>query len=406
MEYKIEKLANESKVKIIVTFTIEEFNNKQEQVKNDNKELDTNAMFEETFNKLVSDTYVEILKKENIQVVSFPQISLDNMKNDGSIGYCATVDVFPTITLNTYKGLNVKKDVVSTTKEEIDNEVKASLANKFSYRNVNDPIKNGHTAVIDFTGRINGEEFKGGKAEKYSLEVGSNTFIPGFEEQMLGMNINETRFLKLKFPENYHGDLAGKDVEFEVKVHEIKEKVFPTLDDEFIKSLKIDNVETVNDYERYIENRIFVAKQNAAIEKLNQTIFDELLRLNPVVIPTSMIEKEIEYRLQAIEKQAEMYKMPLELLLQYSGIESVEKFKESYYESAKNRVHLEILLDKVVEQENIVVSDEEVENIYKQFATRQNIDVEEIKKNYPSDQVKYSYAKEKAIDLLIKANSI
>ena len=116
MEYKIEKLVNESKVKIIVTFTIEEFNNKQEQVKNDNKELDTNAMFEETFNKLVSDTYVEILKKENIQVVSFPQISLDNMKNDGSIGYCATVDVFPTITLNTYKGLNVKKDVVSTTK--------------------------------------------------------------------------------------------------------------------------------------------------------------------------------------------------------------------------------------------------------------------------------------------------
>ena len=407
MEYKIERKNEESKVIITVTFSPEELNNKQNEVKKENENIEPGDLFVETFNKLVSDSYVEIINKEKLLVVSMPQISLDHLaKDNSSVGYVATVDVYPTLQVNTYKGLNVKMDAVSTTKEEIDREVKASLANKASYKDSDEPVRNGHLTIIDFTGRIDGKEFEGGKSEKYKLEVGSNTFIPGFEQQMLGMKKGETRILKLKFPENYVNDLAGKDVDFEVTIHEIKEKVTPELTNEFIKSLEMDGIETVNDYERVIEGKIFIAKQNKAIEKLHTEIIDKLLSLNPVVIPESMIQKEIDYRIESIRKQAEMYKLTLETFLQYSGFESVEKFKEIYHESAAKSIHLEMFLDKIVELENIETTEEEIERFYNEYAVRQQKSIDEVKAMISIDQVKYSYSKDKALDLLIELNKM
>ena len=398
MNYKIVKIEEENKVTLTFNFTQEEFENA---IKQTNIE-DRNQAIQEAVNSLINDSYIKAVSQENLNVVSYPKLTPNDVTEGFS--YTAVVYVYPSINLITYKGLNISKEEVNVTNEEVNNEINNLLNSKSTLVNVTRAIKEGDTVIFDFKGKINGEEFKGGSATNYELVIGSKMFIEGFEEQMIGMNIDEEKTLKLRFPDNYHAELAGKDVDFEVKVHEIKESKQATLDDEFVKSLNYENVNTVNDLFDFIKQQIYAFKNKKAEDEVFDNIMKALINANPVNIPTSMVESEVQSRIDQISKQAEQYKLPVEVLLQYSGFASMEAFKSNYSKLALEKIHQELILVKVAEVEKVEVSEQEIEEYYQTIATNKKVSVEEVKQQFPIDQYKYSFIIDKTLKFLIEVN--
>ena len=250
MNYKLEKNELENKVTITFNFSQEEF---EQAIKNTNKE-DRNQAIQEAVDSLISSSYVETVNKEELKVVSYPTLTPNDVTEGFS--YTAVVYVYPSITLIKYKGLNIAKEEASVTDEEVKEEVNRLVEAKATLVNVDRAIIEGDTVIFDFKGKLNGEEFQGGSATNYSLVIGSKMFIPGFEDQMIGLKVNEEKTLKLRFPDNYTADLAGKDVDFEVKIHEIKESRPAVLNDELAASLGYENVSDVASLFKHVKQQI------------------------------------------------------------------------------------------------------------------------------------------------------
>ena len=259
-----------------------------------------------------------------------------------------------------------------------------------------------NTAVFDFDGSVDGVHFEGGKAENYSLEIGSGQFIPGFEDQMVGMNVGETRNINVTFPEEYHAEnLKGKAAVFEVVLHEIKQRVVPTLTDEFVKEeLEIEGVNNVEEYNAHIKEVILKDKKEASENKFADDCINLAMENATVDVPEGMIDTEVKHQVSQIERQAKMYNMPVDVLLKYSGLESLEAYKEAVRPSCLLSVKQRLVFSEIAKAEKIKVNKADVDKELKLIAKETGKTVEEVSKVYTKEALTPYILLQKAIELV------
>ena len=415
---KLEKCMMEVKV----TFTTEEWKNAQEKaleklaknVKIDGfrqgkapmkmvkSRVGKAAILEEATDVVLKKSYAAILLDNNIQPVGQPQVQIDELTED-VLKVTVTAPVAPEVTLGQYKGLEVKKGTVKVTKKEIEAEL-ANYQNQFAELIIKEEgtVENGDTAVIDFEGFKDGVAFEGGKAENHSLEIGSGSFIPGFEEQVIGMKVGEEKEINVTFPEEYQSaELAGQEAVFKVKVHEIKTKVLPDIGDELAKDVNIDGIETLADLETYTKEQIKNKKQTEVESKFSDDIFNAVIENTPLEVPEAMIETETQTMLREVEQNLSQQGLNMELFQQLTG-KTMEDMKTEMSEQAEKRVKFNLILAEIAKAENIEISDEEVDDEIKEIATYYGREFDEVKTIFEAQmgQIKSDLATRKAVQLI------
>ncbi|MFE4839561.1 trigger factor [Bacillus velezensis] len=361
------------------------------------------ALYQDALDILLPVEYPKAVEEAGIEPVDRPEIDVEKIEKGESLIFTAKVTVKPEVKLGDYKGLGIEKDDTAVTDEDVQNELKA-LQERQAELVVKEEgaVENGDTVVIDFEGFVDGEAFEGGKAENYSLEVGSGSFIPGFEEQLTGLEAGAEKDVEVTFPEEYHAEeLAGKPAVFKVKIHEIKAKELPELNDEFAKDID-EEVETLAELTEKTKKRLEEAKENEADAKLREELVLKASENAEADVPQAMIDTELDRMLKEFEQRLQMQGMNLELYTQFSG-QDENALKEQMKEDAAKRVKSNLTLEAIAQAENLEVTDEEVEAELTKMAEAYNMPVENIKQAIGStDAMKEDLKVRKAIDFLVE----
>ncbi|MGN7943982.1 trigger factor [Bacillus sp. 22446] len=361
------------------------------------------SLYQDALDILLPVEYPKAIDEAGIEPVDRPEIDVEKIEKGESLIFTAKVTVKPEVNLGDYKGLNVEKDDTSVSDEDVQEELKA-MQNRQAELVVKEEgaIENGDTVVLDFEGFVDGEAFEGGKAENYSLEVGSGSFIPGFEEQLVGLEAGAEKDVEVTFPEEYHAeDLAGKPAVFKVKIHEIKAKELPALDDEFAKDVD-EEVETIAELTEKTKKRLEEAKENEAEGKLREELVAKASENAEVDVPQAMVDTELDRMMKEFEQRLQMQGMNLELYFQFSG-QDEDALKEQMKEDAAKRVKSNLTLEAIAAAEDLQVSDEEVEEELSKMAEAYNMPVENIKQAIGSTEaMKEDLKVRKAIDFLVE----
>ena len=361
------------------------------------------SLYQDALDILLPVEYPKAIDEAGIEPVDRPEIDVEKIEKGENLIFTAKVTVKPEVKLGDYKGLNVEKDDTAVTDEDVQEELKG-LQNRQAELVVKEEgaIENGDTVVLDFEGFVDGEAFEGGKAENYSLEVGSGSFIPGFEEQLVGLEAGAEKDVEVTFPEEYHAeDLAGKPAVFKVKIHEIKAKELPALDDEFAKDVD-EEVETLAELTEKTKKRLEEAKENEAEGKLREELVAKASENAEVDIPQAMVDTELDRMMKEFEQRLQMQGMNLELYFQFSG-QDEDALKEQMKEDAAKRVKSNLTLEAIAAAEDLQVSDEEVEEELSKMAEAYNMPIENIKQAIGSTEaMKEDLKVRKAIDFLVE----
>ena len=265
------------------------------------RQYGSEIFYEDAFNELVPEVYDAAIKENNVEAVSKPNIDITQMEKGKDLIFTATVQTKPEVKLGKYKGIEIKKIEYNVSEEDINHEIGHMQEKNSRLVSVDDrPVENGDITVIDFEGSVDGVPFEGGKAEGHELEIGSNTFIPGFEDQIIGMKVDEERDIKVKFPDEYFSkDLAGKDAIFKIKLHEIKKKELPKLDDEFAKD--VSEFDTLEELKNSIKEKIDVENKNKEKYETEEEAIKTVCENTEIDIPSGMIEVEIDNMIKDME---------------------------------------------------------------------------------------------------------
>ncbi|WP_019715279.1 trigger factor [Bacillus spizizenii] len=361
------------------------------------------ALYQDALDILLPVEYPKAVEEAGIEPVDRPEIDVEKIEKGESLIFTAKVTVKPEVKLGDYKGLGVEKDDTAVTDEDVQNELKA-LQERQAELVVKEEgaVEEGNTVVLDFEGFVDGEAFEGGKAENYSLEVGSGSFIPGFEDQLVGLEAGAEKDVEVTFPEEYHAEeLAGKPAVFKVKIHEIKAKELPELDDEFAKDID-EEVETLAELTDKTKKRLEEAKENEADAKLREELVLKASENAEIDVPQAMVDTELDRMLKEFEQRLQMQGMNLELYTQFSGQDEAA-LKEQMKKDAEKRVKSNLTLEAIAKAENLEVSDEEVEAELTKMAEAYNMPVENIKQAIGStDAMKEDLKVRKAIDFLVE----
>lgn len=361
------------------------------------------ALYQDALDILLPVEYPKAVEEAGIEPVDRPEIDVEKIEKGESLIFTAKVTVKPEVKLGEYKGLGIEKDDTTVTDEDVQNELKA-LQERQAELVVKEEgaVEEGNTVVLDFEGFVDGEAFEGGKAENYSLEVGSGSFIPGFEDQLVGLEAGAEKDVEVTFPEEYHAeDLAGKPAVFKVKIHEIKAKELPELDDEFAKDID-EEVETLAELTEKTKKRLEEAKENEADAKLREELVLKASENAEIDAPQAMVDTELDRMLKEFEQRLQMQGMNLELYTQFSGQDEAA-LKEQMKEDAEKRVKSNLTLEAIAKAENLEVSDEEVDAELTKMAEAYNMPVENIKQAIGStDAMKEDLKVRKAIDFLVE----
>ncbi len=348
------------------------------------------VFFDEAFNILFSESYPEIIEKEkaNFTAVGDPSLSVDDISEDKGVTLVASVPVKPDVEIGAYKGLKIKSYVYNVTDEDVEKEAKKILLSKAETVDVTDrPCKSGDTVKIDFSGSVDGVKFPGGTAEDYDLELGSGAFIPGFEEQVAGMSLGEEKDITVKFPEDYQADdLKGKDAVFAIKLKGIKEKQYPELTDEFVKSNA--GSETVEEYKNKCRERLERQAANKSLNETENSIIKAICETAKAEIPDAMIEQEVDKMVQDFSYRLMYQGIKLEEYLKYMGT-TMEQFRSQFKGSATERVMSTLVIDKIVRTEGIKAEAEEVEAKIEEQAKSVGKTAEDYKKSMDPRQREY-----------------
>lgn len=358
------------------------------------------SLFIEASNYCVEAAYDKMLEdNKDLQIAAQPILDIKSI-DEKYIEYVFTITLKPEVKLGKYKGLDVKKEKVKVTKEEIEEAIN-HMREHYKENVVKDgSVENGNIAVIDFEGFKDGVAFDGGKGENYSLEIGSNTFIPGFEEQLIGMKAGESKDINVTFPEDYHSeDLKGQAVVFKVKVNEIKEVKIPELDKEFFEDLGMDGIDSKEALESQVKENITASKTAKAEDKYIDDLLNEISKSTEIDIPETMINDETERMIEQFSEQIKMQGISLEQFYKFTN-SSKEALKEQYKEEALKRIKYRLIIEEIIKQEKIEVSDEEVDAEIEEIAKKYNMTKEEVKKQYGEnlDYIKYDLEVRKAFD--------
>lgn len=366
------------------------------------------VFFEDALDIILPETYGEIMDKESdLFPVDRPDIDIAAI-SDSTLKYIATVQLRPTVTLGAYTGIDFEKQSTEVSDEEVEAEIKKDLENAGSWEPIGDrAIENGDKCVIDFSGSVDGVKFEGGTAKDYTIVLGSGSFIPGFEDQMVGMKAGETKVVKVKFPEDYHAEnLAGKDAEFEVVLHSATVKNVPALDDETVKD--ISEFDTVDDYKKSVKDRLVSKKEEEAGYALDQAIIEKVAENAQVDIPECMINDEAEDMVKEFEYRVMYQGGDPEQFYKMTG-QTRENLLNTYKTGAAKNVKLRLVLQEIIKAANITVTDEEVEQDLEKSAEEANMSFEEFKKNVTDQHRSYlrsSMLSKKAFEFLRNNNNI
>ena len=352
----------------------------------------------------VEDSAQEMLDKgieeNNLWIISRPELNIDDISEE-SATLTFTFEVKPEVKLGEYKGLAYEVAETSVNDEEIEAELKRIQEN-FAEMEVKEDgeVANGDTAVIDFEGFKDGVAFEGGKGESYPLEIGSGAFIPGFEEQLVGMKSEETKDINVTFPEDYQAaELAGQPVVFKVTVHEIKTKILPELNDDLAKDVNAPEVETMDDLRALIRKSMEEQKkQNAETEAMNKLI-STVVDACEVEIPATMITNETNDMIADYGQRLQQQGMSLEMFYQYTG-QTEETLREQMAKDAESKVKLRLVLDAIATQENVEVTDEDKDHEYEMIAAQYNMEKDKVKELIPDTSISYDVRLRKALDLI------
>ena len=400
MGIKIEKTDNTNELKLEFIIEAEKFENAMKDVYKKNakyftipgfrrgkapyniveKQYGKEIFYEDAFNEVVPPVYDEEIKNNNIEAVSRPDIEIKQMEKGKDLIFTAVVQIKPEVELGKYKGIEIKKIEYNVSDKDIEDELNKMAEKNSRLVSVEDrAVKKDDIAVIDFEGFVDDKPFDGGKAKNYELTIGSNTFIPGFEDQIIGMKIDEEKEINVKFPDEYFSkDLSGKDAKFKVKLHEIKVKELPKIDDEFAKD--VSEFETLSELKNNIKEKF--EKNNE--EKQKSETEDEAIKavcdnVN-IDIPSGMIDTEIDRMLEDMEGRLRYQGIGLDQYLQIIG-KTRDEMRKEYEETAKESVKSRLVLEKIAEKEKIVPEEKQIKEKLDEFAKAYNRTEEELREN-------------------------
>ena len=358
--------------------------------------------YEDAFNELVPDLYDEAIKENKVEAVSRPNIDIVQMEKGKELIFTATVETKPEVELGKYKGIEIKKIEYTTSDEDIEHELGHMAERNARLVTVEDrPVEKGDITTIDFDGSIDGVQFEGGKAENHELEIGSNTFIPGFEDQIIGMKLEEEKDVKVKFPEDYFSkDLAGKDAVFKVTLHGIKKKELPKMDDEFAKD--VSEFDTLEELKNSIKEKLDTTNADKAKYETEEEAIKTVCDNTKLDIPNGMIEMEIDNMVKDLESRLSYQGLNLSQYLQIMN-KKEEELRKDYKEQAERSVKSRLVLEAIVKAEKIEVIPEEVTDKIKEMAKQYGRKEEDLLENVQlKEYIEENLKVEKAIDFIVK----
>ncbi|MBQ0010241.1 MAG: trigger factor [Ruminococcus sp.] len=361
------------------------------------------VFYEDALNNLLPDAYGAALDESKLDVVSRPDIDIKSI-DENEVVITAKVFVKPEMKIADYKGLKATKNPVSVSDDEVDAEVKRVQERNARVTEVTDrPAKNGDEVVFDFDGYVDGKAFEGGKAEKYSLKLGSGQFIPGFEAQVEGKSIGEAFDVNVTFPEDYGAaELAGKPAVFKCLIHGIKESELPELDDEFAKD--VSEFDTLAEYKADIKAKMEENANKAADAKVDEQLMDALIEKLEGDIPEAMFENEVDSCLRDYENRMRYQGLDLKSFMQYTG-QTMEQIRETFRPQAEKQVKSRLALETIAKLEALTASDEDVEAEYQKIADAYGMEIDKVKEAVPADSIREDVVVGKAADL-VRENAV
>ena len=366
------------------------------------KKYGVNSLVVEAVEDNMQEAYKRALEKFDGEPIISPTVALDQADTE-KVVYKFTFTTKPEVKINKYTNLGVKKGTVKVTDKDVDAEIE-KMRKEYADLQVKDgKIEEGDTAIIDYEGFDGDKAFEGGKGENYALEIGSHTFIPGFEEALIGLKAGDKKDIELTFPKDYHAEeLKGKKVVFKVLVHEVKTKVYPELNEEFFLDLGLDDVKNVDELKKTIKDTMKEQKEYEAENKYVDDLFDALLKETEVEIPHELIHEELDNMVKQYEERLKMQGISLEQFFKYTN-SNEEDLKAQMHEEAERRVKLRFALEEIIALEKIDVTDEETEKSAEEKAKKYNMDKDEFIKSFGGkEMLKYDLKIERVIDILKK----
>ena len=421
MSVKVEKTENKNEVKLEITIEAKVFDAGIKTVFNKNakyfnipgfrkgkapmniveKYYGDEIFYEDAFNEVAPAAYDEAIKNEKLEVVSKPEIDIVQIGKGKDLVFTAVVALKPEVKLGKYKGISVEKVDYKVTDEDVDNQIKGMAERNSRMVTVSDrAAKKGDVAVIDFVGTVDGVEFEGGKAENHELELGSNTFIPGFEDQVVGMKAEEVKDVNVKFPEDYFSkDLAGKDAIFKVTLHEIKKKELPKIDDEFAKD--VSEFDTLAELKADLKAKKEKQLADQAQAEMEEKAVREIANASEVEIPQGMVEVELDNMEEDMNRRLSYQGINFDQYLQMLGRTKAD-FRRESEEPARDSIKMRLVLEAVCKDAKLEATDAEVEAKLTELAESYGRKVEELKNNEELlGHIKQNVVSEKGIKLIV-----
>ena len=360
----------------------------------------TEVFYEDAMQDCYPDALYEAAKEKNLKIVAVNSLEAIEAGKDG-FTFKTEIVVEPTLDIDGYKGFEIEKKSTEVTDELVDEEINKVLDRNSRLVEVEGrAAKEGDTAVIDFEGFVDGEAFEGGKAEKYSLALGSGNFIPGFEEQVVGHEVGEEFSITVNFPEDYQAEnLKGKEAEFKIKLHELKEKELPELDDDFVKD--VSEKETVDEYKAELRTQIEARLKDEAQKDIDDRIATKLIDLAQGDIPEAMYENQVNDMMRDFEMRLRQQGMNIDMktYMQYMGMEE-STVREMYRQEAEKKVKLRLALQSIAAKENVEVTEADIEDEYSKMAEAYKMDVKQVKAAIPADSLSEDIKVQKALDIV------
>ena len=354
------------------------------------------VFYEEAVNIILPDAYEAAVKEQGLETVGYPQVELESCTKDGVVFKC-TVAVYPEVKLGHYKGLEAPKAEVKVAAADVNARLKEMADRNSRLVSVERAVKKGDTADIDFEGFDNGVAFDGGKGENFDLEIGSGSFVPGFEEQLIGMKAGEEKDIDITFPENYTPELAGKPVVFHVKVNEVKVKEVPAIDDEFAKD--VSEFDTLKDLKADIKKKMTAERTEAAQRAFEDVLMAKVAEGVEADIPQEMVELQAERMMEQFKQQLASQGIPFDQYLKMTGTTEAD-FRQQAEGPASEQVKMDLAVEAIIKAEGLEASDEDVENEMKSVAEKYGMDLDTVKKYLRPEDVKEQVVREKVMKLV------
>ena len=360
------------------------------------------VFYEDAINELYPEAYAQAVEQEKLDVVGYPKVEMEKIDENG-FEFKAVVTIKPEAKLGKYKGLSAPKTVAKVTAADIEAEMKPYVDRATRLVSVERAAKKGDTAVIDFEGFLNGVPFEGGKGEGHELELGSGTFVPGFEDGVIGMKLGEEKDITLTFPEDYHADLAGKEVVFHVTLHEVKEHQKPKVDDEFAKD--VSEFDTLKEFKEDLSKKLTARREEAAQREFESALLEQVVNGMEVEIPDAMVDFRVDEIVEDYARRLSAQGIPFEQYMQMTGM-TLETLKADARPGALRQVQVDLALDAVIAAENIEVNEDDIKAEFASLAEQYNMELEKVMSVVPMESIKHDLLVKKATEVIYSSAKV